>query len=132
MTVDAGEREPYVDFHHVPEHQREIDARLVNWGRWSLNGGMGTDSSPMFALYRSGDHWQRDYAAASGQPVDRTDAMRVQRAMTLLATPHRLALSWCYIRRNNPRRAAISLGVGMQELKVIIDEGRDCLVTFLA
>lgn len=117
----------YVDFHEVPSHQREIDARLANWGRWAMNRGFGVECSPMFALYRSADHW-RQYGATTADAVDRIDAQRMQKAVTALPGPHRLALSWCYIRKNNPAGAARTIGTSMQGLKKLIDDGRQMLI----
>ena len=131
VSGDAAEApRQYVDFNTVPQSQREIDARLVNWGRWSLPGGLGLKRSPMFELYRSADPL-RQYGSASAQPVDQADAERVQRAMVELTGPQRLALSWCYIRRNNPRRAAETIGVSLQGLRELIDTGRQALMARL-
>lgn len=125
--LTATDTRTYVDFHEVPPHQREIDARLTNWGRWSLNRGMGVDCSPMFALYRSADPL-RQYASASADPVDRIDAQFVQKAVGHLPSAHRLALCWCYIRRNNPTGAARTIGTSLVGLKRLIDDGRQMLV----
>jgi DNA-directed RNA polymerase specialized sigma24 family protein len=116
----------YVDFHHVPEHQREIDARLANWGRWSMNRSAGGMVSPMFRLYRSTDASQQ-YGQLCADPVDARDAVKVQKAMAHIASRNRLALSWCYIRRNNPRKAAMTLGVSLQGLMELILDGRTML-----
>ena len=126
----ADEPRAYVDFHTVPPHQLAIDARLVNWGRWCMPGGLGLKRSPMFQLCRGADPL-RQYGASTAQPVDRDDAERVQRAMVRLSGPQRLALAWCYVRRNNPRRAADTIGVSMQELRELIAAGRQALMALL-
>lgn len=119
--------QPYVDFHEVPEHQRAIDARLVNWGRWAMNRGFGMDCAPMFALYRSADPL-RQYGSTTAEAVDRMDAQAMQKAVAHLPGPHRLSLSWCYIRRNNPAKAARTIGVSLPGLRKLIDDGRQMLV----
>lgn len=126
MSMTADPR-AYVDFHKVPPHQREIDARLANWGRWSHNRGSGADCSPMFALYRSADPL-RQYASASADPVDRIDAQYMQKAVGRLPSAHRQAVAWCYIRRNNPANAARTIGTSLAGLKKLIDDGRQMLI----
>lgn len=113
-----------VDFTAVPTHQREIDARLANWARWSSNRG-GNSASPMFRLYRASEQWGHE---ATATVVDGLDAQKIQKAVGQLPTPHRLALSWCYIKRNNPRKAAASLGETMDGLARLIGDARQMLI----
>lgn len=115
----------HVDFSAVEPKHRAIDARLVNWARWSVNRG-GGDVSPMFRLYRSPEHWSE--AVGKPLPIDPYDAQKVQKAVSALPTPHRLALSWCYIRRTNPRRAAQTLGESLEGLAHLIRDGRQMLI----
>ena len=114
---------PAVDFNAVRPEHHDIDKRLGNWGRWSLGRG-GSDCSPMFRLYRP-DNYERE---PSGNPLDPIDAQRVQKGVTALPTPHRLALSWCYISRNNPRKAAQLLGESLEGLARLIEHGRTMLI----
>jgi DNA-directed RNA polymerase specialized sigma24 family protein len=117
----------FVDFGYVPPHQESIDLRLINWARWSFNRSEGGVTSPMFRMYRSTDANQQ-YGKASAQPVDHIDAQRVQKAVSHLPAPHRQALSWCYIKRSNPRKAAQMLGHSMEGLLRLIVDGRQMLV----
>jgi hypothetical protein len=113
-----------VDFAHVSQNHQAIDARLANWARWSSNRSGGS-ASPMFRLYRSAEVWGNESASA---PVDGIDAQRIQKAVGYLPTPHRRALSWCYIKRNNPRKAAASLGETMEGLARLIEDARQMLI----
>lgn len=115
-----------VDFGYVPPHQAEIDQRLSNWARWSHNMG-GSSSSPMFRMYRSTDAHQQ-YGQLSANPVDHADGVKIQKAVAALPGPHRLALSWCYIKRNNPRKAATTLGHTLEGLMRLITDGRQMLI----
>ena len=115
-----------VDFSLVPHHQREIDARLANWAKWSY-GRAGATASPMFRLYRSSDAAQQ-YGAQTAEKVDAIDAQRMQKAITALPAKHRQALSWAYIKRTNPRKAAASLGLTMQELADMVTDARQMLI----
>lgn len=117
----------FVDFGHVPVHQTEIDGRLINWARWSYNRAGNGGASPMFRMYRSTDANQQ-YGMACANPIDHVDAQRMQKAVSNLPAPHRLALSWCYIKRSNPRKAAQLLGHTMQGLMRLIIDGRQMLI----
>ena len=116
------ERGP-VDFNAVEPHQVAIDARLTNWARWSSGRG-GRDCSPMFRLYRP-DNYERPVTAT---PIDSLDAQRIQKAVAGLPTPHRLALSWCYIHRTNARKAAQLLGESLPGLARLIRDARQMLI----
>ena len=117
---------PYVDFSVVEPKHRAMDARLVNWARWCINRA-GSGTSPMFRLYRSTDASQA-YGAAVADPVDTIDAMRMQVSVTKLPPPHRLAISWAYIKRSSPRRAAQELGHSLEGLALLVRDGRQMLV----
>ena len=116
----------FVDFTVVrPEHQ-QVDALLINWARWALSGSRGgRQCSPMFRLYRPTEQWG---APPAPQAVDASAAIRMQRAVTMLPTKHRLALSWCYIVRSNPRRAAQTCGVTLEGLRELVEDGRQMLI----
>lgn len=119
------ERGP-VDFSAVEPHHVAIDARLTNWARWS-SGRSGRDCSPMFRLYRSSEARRMD-AVDAPPPIDSLDAQRVQKAVAGLPTPHRLALSWCYIHRTNARKAAQLLGESLPGLARLIRDARQMLI----
>jgi DNA-directed RNA polymerase specialized sigma24 family protein len=122
------ENVPFVDFGHVPAHQADIDGRLINWARWSYNRSVGDGASPMFRMYRSTDANQQ-YGQLCAHPVDHIDAQRMQKAVSHLPAPHRMALSWCYIKRNNPRKAAQLLGYSLEGLARLITDGRQMLIS---
>lgn len=115
----------YVDFNYVEPKHAEIDQRLVNWARWFADRD-GRFQSPMFRMYRSTDVWRHQQGEV--KPVDGADAARLQIAVTKLPEVHRLALSWAYIRRDNPRRAAAELGHTLEGLAHLIRDGRQMLV----
>ena len=80
----------------------------------------------MFRLYRSSEVHRLE--SSTSQPVDGIDAARMQKGMQGLPFNHRLALSWAYIKRNNPGQAARSLGLSLQGLLDIVRDGRQMLV----
>lgn len=116
----------FVDFHHVPDHQREIDARLVNWARWCCgsSGGYASSCHPMFRGYRDG-YWQP--AVSGGAPVDVADAVMVQKTLAHLPEKNRCAVQWCYVVRNAPAQCARDLAVSRPGLLQLIIDGRDML-----
>lgn len=124
MSIER-ERGP-VDFNAVEPHQVAIDARLTNWARWA-NGKSGQQCSPMFRLYRSSEARRADHDDRPA-PIDSLDAQRIQKAVAGLPTPHRLALSWCYIQRTNARKAAEVLGESLPGLARLIRDGRQMLI----
>lgn len=120
------ETREYVDFHAVPAHQAEIDRRLIEWGRAAHNGS-SVPCAPMFRLYRSADPL-RQYAMVSQGPIDTFAVSRIQKGVAALETDERLAISWCYIKRTNPARAARDIGTTLAGLKALIDGGRQTLI----
>lgn len=118
----------YVDFCFVEPKHADIDARLANWARWAYNRG-GSNVSPMFVLYRSTDANQaHGIAAESPVPVDAIDAKRIQKGVSALPEPHRLAVSWSYIKRNNPCGMARQLGYSLAGLARLVRDARQLLV----
>lgn len=124
--ANGVQQQQYVDFGYVEPAHAEIDAWLINWGKWSMNRA-GSGVSPMFRMYRSTDANQV-YGRETQNPVDAVAAQAAQKAVSRLPVKHRLAISWCYIRRNNPRKAAQSLGESLQGLCGLIRDGRQMLV----
>ena len=118
----------YVDFGHVEEQHLAIDARLANWARWSHNREH-RGASPMFLLYRATEANQtRGLVLETLNPLDAIDAQRVQNGVSALPTPHRLALSWSYIKRSNPRALAQELGHSLAGLARLVRDARQMLV----
>lgn len=119
-------RGPQIDFDIVPPDQYAIDARLRNWGTW-CNGTPVASSSPMFRLSQSTAR-AREGVASSINGVDRTDAVRIARAVTSLPPTHARALNWCYVKPVNPRSACASFGTTMEGLATLLDDGRQMLI----
>ena len=115
---------PHVDFSAVEPHQIAVHDRLENWARWSKGRSAGIACSPMFRLYRSTEGHAEDTPRA----IDSLDAQRVQKGVSALPAPHRIAVSWCYINRSNPRKAAEHLGRSMEGLAQLIADGRQMLI----
>lgn len=118
-----------IDFHYVPEHQHEIDTRLRNWGIWCTSRA-ASSSSPMFRLTPPTIVTRREYQNSSraGNTVDRSDAIRIARAVTALPESHAAALNWCYVKPVSPRRAAESIGVSMEGLAALLIDARQMLI----
>lgn len=115
----------YVDFGYVEPAHADIDERLINWARWSVNKAR-TSTSPMFRMYRSAEHWQD--ATTNAKPVDTLDAGRMQVAVARLPELYRTALAWAYIRRSNPRGMAQQLGQTLEGLALLVRDGRQMLI----
>lgn len=111
-----------VDFHHVPERQREIDAKLVNWARWCRTGGGGSQVLPMFRGYR--DNYF-ELPGAAMEPINVPQAVEVQKVMARVPEKNRIAVQWCYIIKSNPVRIARGLAVSREGLLLLITDGRD-------
>lgn len=116
-----------IDFHAVDPKHAEIDRRLTNWGRW-CNGSGGPSSSPMFRLFRSPARVRADYGTNVSVPVDKSDAIRLSKAVIALPAPHRAAINWSYVRPVNPRRAAAAIGTTLEGLMLLVRDGRQMLV----
>jgi len=121
----------YVDFNAVPEAHRQIDARLVNWGRW-CHGPMRRDVSPMFRgmprepqLRQPGD--------IAPELMDPMDAVKLAKAVAGLPEKHRAALNWCYVmdprsKEASPGRACKKLGTSLQGLADLLRDARQMLI----
>lgn len=116
-------RQP-VDFHAVEPAHFAIHERLVNWARW-CHGNGGRTCQPMFRLYRAPEHWGLQEV---GVTIDTLDATAMQKGVSGLPEGHRKAVSWCYVLRNNPRKAAQGLAVSMEGLALLIRDGRVMLI----
>lgn len=118
--------QPAVDFAYVRPEHKAIDARLANWSRWARGRGRGPAVSLLGRLYRAPrQDWRTVPQAVC--PVDAIDAALVERAVVGLPAKHRMAVCWSYIAASNPRRAAHTIGVTMQELADLVHDARDRL-----
>jgi DNA-directed RNA polymerase specialized sigma24 family protein len=116
-------RDSFVDFFVVEPHQTAIHKRLENWAQWCYSSG-GSSASPMFRLYRTADHWERQ----SSIPVDSHDATKIAKGIAALPEPHREALQWNYVYGGSPMKARQRLGVTAQGLLLLIRDGRQMLI----
>lgn len=117
----------FVDFHAVEPHQREIDRRLANWGRW-CHGTTAPMTSPMFRMVPPPPRVRSDMAYQVGTVVDSADAVKVAKAVAALPQSHRTAINWCYVKPVNPRRACQVIGTTMEGLAKLVRDGRQMLI----
>lgn len=116
-----------VDFHAVEPHQRAIDARLRNWGRW-CNGSTAPLTSPMFRMTPPPPRVRGEMAYASADSVDRMDAAQVAKAVAALPERHRAAINWSYVKPVSPARACKAIGTTMDGLALLVRDGRQMLI----
>lgn len=112
-----------IDFHHVPSHQRAMDARLINWARYVRDRPV-VWTQPMFRGYRSSEVWVHEVSV----PVDQLDGHKVEKAVQALPEKHRAAVRWAYVFRAHPRRMCRLLAVTEAGLADLIDVGRQMLI----
>jgi len=116
-----------VDFHAVEAHQRDIDRRLQNWGRW-CNGTTAPMTSPMFRMTPPPPRVRGDLAYQSSNPVDAMDAAKVAKAVAALPQAHRSAINWSYVKPVSPKRACQAIGTSMEGLQWLVRDGRQMLI----
>lgn len=116
-----------IDFHAVEAKHVDIHRRLENWARW-CNGSGGPSTSPMFRLALSAARARGGEVIAFGVGVDRSDAVRLAKAVVALPHGHRAAINWCYVKPISPRRAAAALGTTLEGLALLVRDGRQMLV----
>lgn len=101
--------------------------RLENWARWATaRAGRGADSMTG-AICESmrkaalGNVWsghdQRD-------PLDDTDAVRIEQGMRELSTFDRLLLHWCYIEQARPEVICRKLSIPVRPASEFVDRFR--------
>lgn len=122
----ASRTRTHVDFNAVEQHQREIDARLRNWGRW-CNGTGRASVCPMFRLTPPSPR-QRGDGATYADTVDGADAARLAPQVSALPEKHRAAINWAYVRPVSPRQACESIGASMEGLYRLLRDGRQMLI----
>lgn len=129
---EAGQPRParvFVDFSIIPPHQAAMHERLENWARASRGGDKqsGT-SSPMFRLHQSDAWTPRAYGAETTAPVNRQDAMLVNKGVVALPEKHRRAVQWYYLHPGKPAHMARELGQTLQGLADLVRDGRQFLI----
>lgn len=113
-----------IDFHQVEAHQRDIDRRLLNWGKW-CNGSGAPSVSPMFRLCPPPPRVRGDEKPSS---VDSADACKISKGVSALSEPHRAAVNWAYVKPTTPSKACRSLGTTMAGLALLLRDGRQMLI----
>lgn len=126
MPVQAAE---YVDYHQVPEHQREMDARLRRWARWVQPRLSPWKMHPMWHYFRSG--YRQWHVPEIFDQISPLEALETEKAISFLPGKERDAVRWCYFFRCDPTRAARSLGLSKQGLSDAVTRGRQMLVNRL-
>ena len=119
-------RSNMIDFHAVDPAHREIDARLHNWGRW-CNGTAAPSSCPMFRLTPSAPRARGEVAYGS-DAVDRADAAQIGKAVQALPPKHRASINWSYVKPVSPKKAAMGIGVSIDELALLLRDARQMLI----
>jgi hypothetical protein len=114
----------HIDFHQVEPHQRDIDRRLLNWGKW-CNGGTAPSVSPMFRLCPPP---ARVRGEAKPTAVDSADACRIAKGVAILPAAHRQAINWAYVKPSSPGKACREFGITMAGLAQLLREGRQMLI----
>ena len=115
-----------VDFSFVPEQQLAMHDRLLNWGLCSKNIGAPAVAAG-FSGYQSPSTVER-YGELTRAGVDRRDAGLIAKAVGLLPTPHRLALSWYYIAPCSPTKACKTIACTVLHLSTLVIDGRTMLI----
>lgn len=108
----------------VSIEQRDMHARLENWGRWARPGYPG-GCSPMFRLYRAPDLC-RD--GGDGPKVDALDAQHVQKEVGKLPMPHRTALNRYYVHGDGPKRMRQALNCSPDAVALYLRDARGMLI----
>jgi hypothetical protein len=116
-----------VDFSAAIEPRYQaIHERLENWAR-TLCSPPTVDCAPMFRLFRA-DNYEREYGAATRLAVDTHDAHKIDKAVQMLPTDHRIAVQWFYVRPVSPKRTCQAIGCTMQGLDDLVRAARSMLV----
>jgi len=116
-----------VDFSIVEPKHNAIHARLENWGRWCHGSDGRVKSCAMFTFVVIGNARGVDPLPV-GTPVDRMDAVKIQKAVAVLPLPNRLALAWSYITKTSPSKQAKTQALTMAGLALAVRDGRQMLV----
>lgn len=115
-----------VDFHHVEEHQRDMDKRLENWSLWlRVTDGLGRPH-PMWANCKS-NAWQW-HPPEIRETCDMIDAQRMEKLVYSLPEKFREAIRWSYVYKFPPAKACRALAVTMDGLQLLVRNGRQMLI----
>lgn len=118
----------YVDFNAVPEAHRQIDARLVNWGRW-CHGSVARQVSPMFRMVPPEPKDSAQARMETGDRIDHLDAAKIHAAVIHLPLQHRGVLNWVYVKPwMTPKKACQVIGTSLVELGRLLTDSRNMLL----
>lgn len=114
-----------VDFHHVEDHQKDIDAKLMNWARW-VTPRAPSWVSPMFRMAKSNSRqWHQPEIR---ETCDIIGAMLMEKEVCKLPEPHRAAIRWHYVIKCGPVKACRALGLTTEGLAKTVRDGRQMLI----
>jgi DNA-directed RNA polymerase specialized sigma24 family protein len=85
-------------------------------------------TSPMFRMVPPPPRVRADAYLSASPPVDKMDAAKIAKAVAALPQTHRSAVNWNYVRPVNPRKAAETIGCGLEELAQFVIDGRQMLI----
>lgn len=114
-----------VDFHHVDPHQKDVDAKLMNWASW-VRPRSPNWVSPMFRQAQSNSRqW---HTPEIRQTCDVIGAQAMEKAVAYLPESQRTAIRWHYVYPVSPAKACRALGVSMNGLAGLVRQGREVLI----
>jgi hypothetical protein len=128
-----------VDFSYVPEEQRPMDLRLLNWALWctdktrqQVSAGFSGVKTDEFHFDKSA---RRVYGSGSGVSVNVLDAQAIARAIGAFAENPRtarypLVLTWFYLRRcHDARGTADRVCLSVRGLAEAVIQARAALMS---
>lgn len=114
-----------VDFHYVEDHQKDIDAKLMNWARW-VTPRAPSWISPTWRMTRSNARqWHQPELR---ETCDVIGAMLLEKMVCALPEPQRAAIRWHYVVKCSPSKASRSLGLTNDGLYKAVRDGRQMLI----
>lgn len=116
-----------VDLNHIPNDQKAIHDRLVNWARWA-KPRQSFKTSPMFRWVKPSQQWE--WVPTQSRPVDTADAQAMEQEVRQLPPQQRAALIWFYINPGSPKHTARKMGVTVEGLSALVNQGRMLLMLF--
>ena len=113
------------DFHFVPEDQRAIDLRLVNWADY-VRVKFPSWVGPIWKLGRSGG---RQWHQPEFRPAcDTLDGHEIEKAVAKLPPIHRSTLRWAYVYRGGEIQFRKKVGLTREGLAQVLNDARRMLI----
>lgn len=117
-----------IDIGRVPEHQKHIHERLVNWAMY-VKPGQSANISPMFRQCKSNAfQW---HPPEYRPTCDTQDGHLVEKAVCKLPKQNRDAIVWWYVYRFGELKARKMLGTTQAGLDRLVIDGRSMLANIL-